>query len=458
MVVFMSVKGNEFSEKNFGDRVKVKTKKEDFEGVLMPESGKKTIFIKLDNGYNIGIKKENIESIEIGEARKMHATKAIKEKTVGIEEHKKKATKSAKKNLPIISILHTGGTIASRIDYETGAVKAQFKPEQIIEMVPELEDIAQIRSRLIRNMMSDDMRFAHYNLIAKEIKNEIDEGVDGVIVTHGTDTLHYTAAALSFILENLSIPVLLVGAQRSSDRGSSDAIHNLISAAYFIANSDFAGVAICMHENMSDEYAAILPGCKVRKMHSSRRDAFKAVNAKPIARLNFKEKKIEIADKKYQKKDKNKQTKLMPIKEGLKIGIIQSHPNMFAEELKKLENFDGAVLEGTGLGHMPISKIDEDTAEHEKIFQAIKELCRKSIVVMSTQTIFGRVDMNVYSPGRKLVEAGVLGNYSDMTPETIFIKLAWLLSNFKKEQIIKENLVMKNFRGEIGERTGEEFL
>ena len=201
------------SNPNISDIVKVTTSSETIKGKIMPSTDKNIITIKLDSGYNIGIKKQKIKSIIIEKKYKI----------------KKQMTKKIpiKKNLPTISILHTGGTIASKIDYETGAVIAKFTPEELIEMVPELKDIANIKCKFVANIQSESMRFPHYNLIAKAIEKEIKETKPkGIIITHGTDTLHYTSAALSFILENLPIPVILVGAQRSSDRGSSDAPMN----------------------------------------------------------------------------------------------------------------------------------------------------------------------------------------------------------------------------------------
>jgi glutamyl-tRNA(Gln) amidotransferase subunit D len=421
----------------------LKTSLGTFHGIVVSEKDD-LIVIKLENGYQVSIKRSEIISME----KKNAPEKKIKEI--------KTSEKKEDKNLPLISILHTGGTIASKVDYETGAVKAQFKPEELLEMVPELSKIARIKSRLVRNMMSDDMRFAHYNLIASEIKKEIESGTDGIIITQGTDTLHYTSAALSFILDGLSIPVIIVGSQRSSDRGSSDATHNLLAAAYFISHSDFSGVAICMHNSMEDGTCAILPPCKTRKMHSSRRDAFKPINSAEIAIVDYANGKVQFSSSLRGKKDET--LNLMPINPELKIAFIKSHPNMSASEVACFAGFDGIVLEGTGLGHMPISKTDEFTEENAKIFSEIEKLSKKSIVAMSAQTIFGRIDMNVYSPGRKLIEAGVLGNYSDMTPETTLIKLAWLLSNFTGEDIIKKNLLLKNFRGELSERIEDRFI
>jgi len=421
-----------------GDTVVVETKDKRLNGILMPvpETEEDIVILKLESGYNIGIDKSKIKSIKLVKA---YAEK--KQKTAEIK---------ADKKLPTISILHTGGTIASKVDYKTGGVIAKFSPSEIIDMFPELKKIANIKSRKIASMQSEMMRFVHYNLMAKEIEKEIKSGTDGIIITHGTDTMHYSSAALAFILEDLPVPVILVGSQRSSDRGSSDAGLNLISACYFIANSDFADVAICMHENLSDESCLILPALKTRKMHTSRRDAFRPINTTPIARVNFNEKNISFLNKNYNKKDKRK-LRLRLINEKIKIGLIKTHTNMFAEEFLAYKNFDGLVIEGTGLGHLPNEEIDKYTKENKKIFTSLKEMIKKGlIVVMSSQTIYGRLQMNVYTPMRELQEIGVLGHLNDMTAETTFIKLAWLLSNYKKEEV--KQLITKNLIGEISER------
>jgi len=427
-----------------GSRVKIRTKREEIEGMLMPSSDESILMIKLDNGYNLGFKKKDVLGVKVVKKKK-----EIKKKGKG--------KVKVKKGLPTVSILHCGGTIASKVDYETGAVKAKFSPEELLEMFPELGKIVNLKSRLVANMMSENMRFAHYNLIAKEVEKEIKTGVGGIIITHGTDTLHYTASALAFILEDLGVPVILVGAQRSSDRGSSDAAFNLMCAAQFIADSDFSEVGICMHATSEDKKCAILPAGKSRKIHSSRRDAFKAINAEPFALVDG-EGKIEWLKKKYVKKDLKKKLRLKLFDEKLKIGLLKAHPQMFVEELKVFEKFDGLVLEGTGLGHFPVEVYDSKTKEHELVLKEIGKLVKKIPVVMTTQTIFGGVDMDVYSPGRKLVEAGVLGSGLDISAETALIKLGWLLSNYGKKEV--KELWGKNLRGELskGRAYEEDFL
>lgn len=417
---------------NSGDQIQIKTSKETFKGMLMPDSIRDKLVLKLDSGYNIGIDKKNIKE-----------KKLIKKATKTKSKIKKlKQNKTLKK----ILILHTGGTIASKVDYKTGGVIARFTPEELLELFPEIKKVANIQSKLIDNLWSGDMRFAHYNIIAKEILKAKD--VDGIIITHGTDTMHYTAAALSFMLDNLNIPIILTGAQRSSDRGSSDAAINLLCAANFITKSNFADVGICMHSSMNDDTCYILPGLKTRKMHTSRRDAFQPINAKPIALVDVKGK-IKYINQKYNKKEGKKTIKATYFNENLKIGILKAHPNLFAEEITNYSKFDGLIIEGTGLGHLSVDKIDKYTTENEKIFLALKSL--KIPVVMCSQTIFGRINLNVYSYGRKIQDYVINGK--DMTPETAFIKLAWLLSNKKDPKLIESNL-----KHEINERISDEFL
>ena len=256
------------------------------------------------------------------------------------------------------------------------------------------------------------------------------------------------SAALSFIIESSPIPVIFVGAQRSSDRGSSDAGMNLICAAEFITKTDFGGVGICMHENAEDKSCVILPGTKTRKMHSSRRDAFKVVNDTPIARVDYKTRKIEFIKKDYTKR--SSKLVLKPKMEE-KVGLLKIHVNMFPEEFEFFaeKKYKGLVIEGTGLGHTPGQAPNKEAAIHKKIYPAIKKIISSGcIVVMTTQCLFGGVNMNVYSKGRDLLELGIISG-KDMLPNTALVKLSWLLGNYPKK--VKE-LMGKNLRGEINDK------
>ncbi len=430
---------------DIGYRISVTRGKESYEGVLMPRvSGdSNSLIIKLDNGYNVGIKYSKDMKI-----KKLEGYVQLEKFPV------KPVLHDSKK--PTIVILHTGGTVASRVDYRTGSVIAGFKPEEILAMFPELSEYANIKSRLIRSMWSEDIRIEHYQILAKEILKEIKGGANGIIIGHGTDTMHYTSAALSFMLEDLPIPVILVGSQRSSDRASSDSSMNLFCAIKFITNSDFSGIGLCMHGTPNDDFCYIFHPCKVRKMHTSRRDAFQTVNGKPYAKVWNKENKIEFLRKDYLQKDRNRKVKLLD-KFERKVGLVKFYTDFDSGLLKyfEKENYRGLVLEGTGLGHVPINVIDELTKPNKENFEALKRIAEKgAVVVMTSQTIFGRIDMNVYSTGRDLLSIGVLSG-EDMLPEVAYIKLKWLLGNFPKKT---KEMVGKNLRGEISERTEAERL
>src|SRR3989344_9613744 len=321
---------------DIGDKVRIKTKDIFYEGTLMPNETE-NIVLKLDNGYNIGIDPKKIISKEV--ITKSNKESSNKEK---LKSEKTIQSINSNKALPKILILHTGGTIASKVDYKTGAVIPRFEPEEIISMFPELREIANIESELICNILSENLSFNHIEKFAQTIVEKLNKEKDlkGIILTHGTDVMTYTASALGFMLQGIKIPIILVGAQRSSDRGSSDAAMNLICAAEFIKQTDFKGVAICMHENSDDKTCLILPPTKTRKLHSSRRDAFKPVNDSIIARVDYNSRKIEFIKKSYNKKDKNRKLVIKPSMEE-NVGLLKITINMFPEQFEFFKGYKG---------------------------------------------------------------------------------------------------------------------
>ncbi|MEK6839795.1 MAG: Glu-tRNA(Gln) amidotransferase subunit GatD, partial [Nanoarchaeota archaeon] len=294
------------------------------------------------------------------------------------------------------------------------------------------------------NMMSEDIRFSHYRLLAKAIQEEIKNGVDGIIIGHGTDTIALTAAALSFMLEHVPIPVILVGAQRSSDRGGSDARLNMLSAAYFIARGNFKGVALCMHETSNDNACVILPATKTKKLHTSRRDAFKTVNTEPLARVHYAQKKIDY----IHPHPMGEQGKFITYdKFEEKVAIVKTYPNMFSHLIDALiaKKYKGIVLEGSGIGQAP-TNIKEDLP----IYNALQKFIKKGgTVVLTSNCVFGAVHPYIYKNCRRLLDIGVIFG-KDMLTETAFIKLAWLLGNYPKKEIT--SFMDKNLRGEYNSR------
>jgi len=417
-------------EKNIetGDLIEVNGKK----GQLMPkpESGDSEILVlKLDNGYNIGLEPEEIELVEKREAGEPEKTEI---------QHKE--------GRDDILVIHTGGTIASRVSYEEGGVRASFEPEDLVEMYPELSEEVNLHSEVAAQIMSEDMDPGHWKDIAEKI-DEVKDGYDGIIVGHGTDTLAYTGAALRLMVKGIDTGVLIVGAQRSSDRPSTDATMNLYCAGKFLSETDFTGVGICMHGSSSDDECHILNGAKARKMHTSRRDAFKPINSQPIGKVDYQTGEIETN---YEKTDK--EYEFRPELER-NVSYIKTRPGMKPIEMENIleQEPEGVIIEGTGLGHMPSRPQDEHTQNHQEILETTSEIADQSLTVMASQCIHGRVNMNVYANQLRVKEEGVIGS-DDMHPELAYVKLMWSLGNADSREEAEE-LFLKNVNGEIQERS-----
>jgi len=409
--------------------IEIEYKGEKIKGPLLNEDND-YFMIKLDSGYNANLKKSEC--------------KVISKKEI---ENKSSKTKSAKKEnnkLPKIAILHTGGTIASKVDYKTGAVSSQFTADELLDLFPELNKIANLKPQMIGNLSSEDMNFNHWNLLLDAINKSIEEGAQGVIISHGTDTMHYTASALNYATQNLSVPVILVGAQRSSDRASSDAFTNLKATINFIIDNSkksqsYNRVGICMHSSISKDEFYILDGINAKKMHSSRRDAFKQINYLPFAQIKNDKIKVLRSVLETSKPENKLKTTKFDIK--LKIGFFKAHPNLIAQEIKNLSFYDGVVIEGTGLGHLAVSEFDKYTKDNVKNLEAIKKLIKTTKLVVGIQTVYGQTNMNIYSSGKALLQTGVLGDYMNLTTETLFTRMAYCLSCKKKfEDVWSENL------------------
>ena len=418
-------------------------KNSNVKGFLLQEK-EDSFIVKLSSGYQIQLLKTHCSNIEITD------TSSLKNTT------KSKVEIEKKSNLPNIAIFHTGGTIASKVDYATGAVSSHFTPEELISQFEELNSKANLKAFMIGNLMSEDLRFGHYNRILKAIK-EYASSFDGIIISHGTDTMHYSSAALYYALKNLNIPILLIGAQRSSDRASSDAFSNLEAGIEFISYNkklkeegkpSFNRVGICMHKTIDDNEFLILDAINAKKMHSSRRDAFKQINFKPVCTITSTFEIIDIREELFTtiNLSSNESLEIELYDEDLKIGIFTAHPHLHKGEIEALTLYDGVILSGTGLGHIGLSEFDDISTKNLENYDAIKSVASQIPVCVGVQSVYGKVNINVYSSGIRLLEAGVLGNFSSLTIETQFIKLAYLLSKHKKLNITNE-MWMENLEG-----------
>jgi glutamyl-tRNA(Gln) amidotransferase subunit D len=344
-----------------------------------------------------------------------------------------------KEGLPKVSIISTGGTIASRVDYVTGGVYAAMSSRDLLSIVPELADIAQIEADILYSVFSENINSDHWEGMAKRVAEKIKQGASGVIVTHGTDTMGYSTAALTLAIQNLPVPVIFVGSQRSSDRPSSDSATNLVAVVNAAAHAPFAEVVLGMHEGTGDDSIIFHPGAKVRKCHSSARYAFQTVNASPIAR--FRDGKIELIAKHYRPRQDSEPVIMNKFEK--KVALIKFHPDFNPIIIDTLTDagFRGLVFEGTGLGHVS-----------ETLYDAIERAGRAGVLMgMTSQCIWGRVNMNVYSMGRELTRRGV-EPLEDMLPETALVKMMWSLGNTETAEDAKR-LLKTNVAGEYNPRT-----
>lgn len=412
-----------------GDRIRVREDDRVYEGILMPRTEGETsgyIVLKLDNGYNMGISTAGGLEVELLEEGG--------EPEIGRGEAKVEIDPEN----PDITIIGTGGTVASRIDYRTGAVHPAFSTSEIYNSAPEIANVANIKTNTACNVLSENMTPELWSEIGDTVAEELNKGADGVVIAHGTDTMGYTASALSFILKNLYKPVVLVGSQRSSDRPSSDASLNLVGAVS-TATSDLGEVCVVMHGSTEDEFCLIHRGTKVRKSHTSRRDAFQSINDFPLGRVS--DSKVEfLQDRKNRRDDAE-----VEVEGGFeeKVALVKVYPNIQSDIIRSLleDGYKGIVLEGTGLGHTPKS-----------LYSGIREAIEREVpIAMTSQCIWGRTNMRVYSTGRDLLELGVF-SLEDMLPETAYVKMMWVLDKTQDVEKVK-SMMKQNFAGEISSRT-----
>ncbi|MEM5872202.1 MAG: Glu-tRNA(Gln) amidotransferase subunit GatD [Candidatus Aenigmatarchaeota archaeon] len=429
-----------------GDRVAIERNGKIYYGLLMPKTkyeDENIIVLKLDNGYNIGF---DIKSVKISKVKTKEPEDIEEEAEYELGKTKKEFLEvNFDQTKPKVSLISTGGTIISRVEYKTGGVYAVDNPKELVHNVPELRDIVNMEMSSPINKMSEDMEPEDWILLAKYVAKELNSGKKGVIITHGTDTLHYTSAALSFFLKNLGKPVVLVGAQRSGDRGSSDAGMNLICASY-IAISNIAEVGICMHGNIDDKFCYFIRGTKARKMHSTRRDAFRSINELPIAKI-FSDGKIEIINKNHKIRDDSKRVEL-DTKIEKNVALLKVYPGADSKIIDYYvkNGIKGFVIEGTGMGHVPT-----EVAKKPWTLK-IKKYSDHIPFVITTQTIYGRVNPYVYTNLRKLfIEAKAIPG-EDMLSEVAYVKLMWILGKTKDIKKVRE-MMLTNYAGEITSRS-----
>jgi len=416
-------------KKEFGDYVEIENGKENYEGVFLPSPEKGIFLLKLDNGYNIGFRKKDITKIKL-----------LKK---GVE-NKKKFEADFSENKKNIAIIILGGTIAARLNPGKGGVDFIESPQDLFFYYPELFGEVNVKKVEVPFMKgSEDMDYKDWQKLSKIVCDLVnDKEISGVVVTQGTDTLHYTSSALSFFLRDLGKPVVLTFSQRSIDRGSSDATLNLLCSAK-VAVSNFSGVVVVGHSGPDDDFCYAISGTKVRKMHSSKRGAFKPINREPFFRV-YSDRIEKISD--YFLRDESKKC-FVDSKFEEKIALLKFYPGQNPSILDYyLKNgYEGIVLEMLGLGHVATKRA------RVSWINKLKEVQKKGLIVCgASQTIYGRLNPLVYAPGRELLDTGII-YLEDMLSETAFVKLGYVLAKTKNKDEVKK-LMLTNLAGEFNDR------
>lgn len=395
--------------KRFGvtvwSEVIARTKQGSFEGLVLPRSETSDpdhLVLKMATGYNVGLRHDSIESLKKIGYREAHYK--IPEEAFPVDPAK-----------PRVVLFGTGGTIASRLDYRTGAVIPAFSPGELYGSVPELANVCNLETEKLFGEFSENIGAEHYAILARRTGEAIADGADGVVIGHGTDTMHHTAAALSFMVQRSPVPIVMVGSQRSSDRPSSDAARNLIAATSAAATGPIAEVMVCMFGPTSDRYNLLHRGTRVRKMHSSYRSTFRTLGDVPLAMVE--DGTVTPIAQEYAPRRSDRDVEVQPCFDE-RVTILYYYPNMNPDIIDAVvdKGYRGIVIAGTGLGHV-----------NRKVYPALERAAAAGVqVYMTLQTLWGFVQMHVYETGREILELGVVP-LANMLPEVAYVKLCWSL-------------------------------
>ena len=410
--------------------VKISTTRGHFVGLLLPRSETSDadhLVLKLGIGYNIGIRHDTVLSVEKTGYREIEYK--IPEKEFPTDPAH-----------PRVKLFGTGGTIASRLDYRTGAVIPAFSPGELYGSVPELADICNLETEKLFGVFSENMAPEHYLILAKRVGEAIQAGYDGVMIGHGTDTMHHTAAALSFMVQKPPVPIIMVGSQRSSDRPSSDAAQNLINAAWAAGHGPIAEVMVCMYGPTSDRYNLLHRGTRVRKMHSSYRSTFRTVGDIPLATVE--DGKVTPLKDDFLPRRRDRDVALQVVFEE-RVTLAYYYPGMQPDVIDALveKGYKGIIIAGTGLGHV-----------NRLIYPALERAREAGVqVYMTLQTLWGFVQMQVYETGREILGLGVIP-LANMLPEVAYVKLGWAMGVHPNDPDKVARLMSESIAGEVTER------
>ncbi len=328
---------------------------------------------------------------------------------------------------PNVLLIHTGGTIGMIRDHESGVLKPDLFYESLTRVVPELSDIADIQVEIPFAMDSSEFNASHWRQLGQLIKGKID-GIDGVVITHGTDTLAYTASALSYMLMNVPVPVILTGAQKPLSELRTDARTNFINSIE-LATRNIHEVCIFFDDKL-------MRGNRTIKSSIDHFDAFSSPNYPLLARVGI--------DVEIYRSNILQTSGLFHIFDSFdnSIAIYKSFPGCRDDYFQPPENIRAIVIISYGAGNIALQ-------ESQLLGRVEQWLAANKIVVIMSETKSGRMNPALYEAGNKLLKMGALHS-GDMTFEASITKLMFLLGQYQDYAIIRKNFCT-SLAGELTE-------
>lgn len=320
--------------------------------------------------------------------------------------------------MPKVLLLHTGGTLGMRPRQPDQALAPDEFGPTLLSLVPELQAIAEVEARVLCNLDSCDITPSHWSVFAETIADEIDN-YDGIVLTHGTDAMAYTASALSYVLRDLHRPVILTGSQRPLAEPRSDARGNLVGAVE-LATRDIPEVGIYFD-------GLLLRGNRATKQSSFRLAAYHSPNLAPLAEVGTD---VVVNDHVNRPQGKFR----MEGQFDRNVACVRLLPGQSAGSLAGLRGSGTRALlvEAFGVGNVPV--------KDHAVVNALAELVSDGVLVaIGSQVQHGRVDLGHYAGGRLARDIGAVG-IEDMTLEAATVKLMYLLGTYPDVAEVKARL------------------
>ncbi len=326
-----------------------------------------------------------------------------------------------------VIIIHTGGTIGM-VQGKDGVLRPLQNPEMLLHSLPELADIAELELRVPFNLDSSNVQPSHWLQLAGIVRAE-QNNCDGFVILHGTDTIAYTAAALSFLLADVMQPIILTGAQRPLCMLRTDARTNLTDAIE-LATRDIPETAVLFNNTL-------WRGNRTQKISSNRYSAFHSPNYPPLGQLGL----HVTLNREYMRRERQN---FFPTPHfETKVLCLKLHPGFTATlfDILPPANFKAVLLQGFGAGNIPL---------HPRLLQWLEAHSKRGLTIaIASQSPRGCVDLSLYEGGRAAQACGAI-SCRDMTIETSLVKMM-LLQGTRSDRAEIEQLFTTALAGELGE-------